>query len=181
MSSQFGPPQHVITAGNQISDQAMEEIAQRIEQRGIRIPISQVTGYQKERLVVRVENAAQSIPDSVETVLTFSVVKRDAQQVFNGTDTFTLPFNGTYLATGYTVWGSNTTGARFTSIGQNGVARARDWRAATATAANGSDSTLSCIIVGLKGDLVKRTVEQDSGGPLSTQAATFELALLSAY
>lgn len=43
----FGLPHQVITSASQISSAAIEEIAQLIEQRGIRTPISQLVGYQQ--------------------------------------------------------------------------------------------------------------------------------------
>lgn len=45
--SAYGVPHQLITSAQQISPQAIEEIAQLIEQRGLRTPISQLVGYQQ--------------------------------------------------------------------------------------------------------------------------------------
>ena len=44
---QFGPHPITVESGWNISQQAMEDIAQYIEQRGIRTPVSQVVGFQQ--------------------------------------------------------------------------------------------------------------------------------------
>jgi len=47
LPEEFGPHKEIINSVYQLSPQALEEIAQCIEQRGIRTPISQVVGYQQ--------------------------------------------------------------------------------------------------------------------------------------
>jgi hypothetical protein len=145
------------------------------------IPVGSIVGYQMQRLVVKLENTPQSIPNNSETALTFAVVTSDKQHTFDGTSTIKLLYDGIYLASGFTTWGANTTGARYSTIKQNGVVRAQDFRAATATTAQTASNTIACVIVGKKGDSITRTVFQDSGGSLSTAGTTFELALLNIY
>lgn len=44
---QFGPPKKVLSSLEQIDPRTLEDIAQFLEQRGLRTPISQVVGYQQ--------------------------------------------------------------------------------------------------------------------------------------
>jgi hypothetical protein len=44
---QFGPPREVITSIYQMSPEALEQLAQWIETRGIRTPASQISGFQQ--------------------------------------------------------------------------------------------------------------------------------------
>jgi len=182
-SAKFGPPDEVVQSIFNVNPEALEQIAQFIEQRGLRIPVGQVVGYQRERFVCLIEKSGtQSIPDSTQTNLTFDTTDADDQKAFDGTSTVTLPYNGIYIVTGYVAWAANTTGSRQHVVLQNGVSRAQDWRAATATAADGAQSTVSSPINGKKGDTIKHAVFQDSGGALNVLASSnLQVALISAY
>lgn len=180
--SKLGPDPVTVTSLFNIDPQVLEGIAQWVEQRGLRIPVGQVVGYQRERFVALVEKSgSQSISDSVQTNLTFDTIDADDQKAFNGTDTVTLPYSGIYIVNGYVTWAANTSGSRFHALLQNGVSRAQDWRAATGTAST-SSSTISAPINGKKGDTIKHAVFQDSGGALNVIAASnLSVALISAY
>lgn len=178
----LGPHREVVSSIYEISTDALEQIAQWVEQRGLRTPVGSVVGYQRERLVALVAfSASQSIATGGETTLSFGATYKDDQKVFNGTTTFTLPYNGTYIVTGYTTWDVNTAGTRYVTIKQNNVPRAQDWRTAGAAGASTADATLSCVIVGVKGDLITRTAFQDTGSPLNMLNASFAIALLNVY
>lgn len=112
MSSLFGPPSHVITAGNQISDQAFEEIAQRIEQRGIRTPIANVVGYAQERnttCVVNRVSSAQTTATGTSVPVVFDHIVYDPQKMWNGTSLVTPPVDGLYLVAGWVQTIANVT------------------------------------------------------------------------
>src|SRR5262249_11184145 len=157
-----------------------EQLAQWMEQRGLTTPVGQVVGYQRERLVARVTaGSGQSIADSTLTTLTYSSVESDEQKVFNGTDRFTLPYNGVYAAAGWVAFASTQIGRRFASIDVNGSHHASDERASGAISSASGDSTLCTLIVGKKGDVISRGVFQDSGGALNILGASLELVLLS--
>lgn len=47
MTGSFGPPKTVVAAASEISPRALEDIAQWIEQRGLRTPINNIVGYQQ--------------------------------------------------------------------------------------------------------------------------------------
>lgn len=177
MSEGFGPQPIVIHSIYQMSPEAIEEFCQYVEMRGLRMPVSQIVGYQRDRLTVWLEQAvAQSIPDNTQTPVTFDTVRTDKQKVFNGTSTLTLPYAGTYLAVmqGGFVAGVGT--IRTFVITQNGTGRAVVDKAAVAERVS-----LSAMIVGSKGDTVKAEQYQNSGGALNTFGCSFGLTLLNSY
>jgi len=47
LPEEFGPHKEIITSIYQLSPEALEQVAQWVEQRGIRTPISQVVGFSK--------------------------------------------------------------------------------------------------------------------------------------
>lgn len=177
MTELFGPTKSVINSIYEFSPEALEQLAQWLEQRGIRTPVSQIVGYQRERLVVWLEQATpQAIPDNTQTPVTFDTVRADKQKVFDGTNKITLPYAGTYLATmqGGFVAGGGT--ARAFVITQNGVSRAVVDKAAVAERVS-----LSALIVAAKGDVVKAEQYQNSGGNLNTFGCSFGVAVLNVY
>lgn len=180
---QFGPPKQIVSSIYELAPEALEQLAQWLEQRGIRTPVSQIVGYQRERLITFVGSGiTQTIADSTETDLAFDTTTADAQKTFDGTSTITLPYNAAYIVSGYVEWAANNTGSRYHTITQNGVTRARDWRAATGTAANVASSTLAAPIIGKKGDTIKHRVFQDSGGNLNVSVgANLWIAVLNVY
>lgn len=163
----------------QINPSVLESIAQWIEQRGVRIPVGQIVGYQRERLNVWLEQAAaQSIPDNSQTPITFDTIRSDEQKVFDGTNKITLPYAGVYLATMQGGFANSSLGTQRTFvITQNGVSRAVVDKT---TGFNGRVS-LSAQIVAAKGDVVKAEQFQDTGGALNTFGCSFGLTLLNAY
>src|SRR6266571_8430266 len=112
MAGQFGAPEEKISSIWEIHPQVLEDFRMWLENTGgLRIPVGQVLGYQRERYVAFVgKSVTQSISDSTETDLTFDTTTSDSQKSFDGTSTITLPYNGLYLVAGYAEWASNTTG-----------------------------------------------------------------------
>jgi len=179
LPEEFGPHKEIINSVYQISPEAIEQLAQVLEQRGLRTPVGQVVGYQRERFVCSVQLAnAQSIPDSTQTAVSFDTTRSDSQKAFNGTDTITLPYNGVYLVQTWVLWNTSATGERDQIITQNGVSRATDVR--SASPGNGQGA-LSAVILGGKGNTIKHQVFQTSGGALNLNNADFSVALISAY
>lgn len=168
-----------------ISPTVLEALAQWLEQRGLATPVSQVVGYQQDRLVVKVAatSLTQSIPSGTQTDIIFQSTVTDKQKVFDGTSTFTLPYDGTYIVSGSQTFDSTGAAAgvdEFHAITQNGVMRAGQDKV-TAASVLVPASTVSTLIVGSKGDRLKHVCFQGNAGSVKIFAATFELALLNRY
>jgi hypothetical protein len=180
-TSPLGAPEQVLRCIYEVEPEVLEQFAQWLEQRGIRIPVGQVVGYQRERFGVFLERAAtQSIPDSTQTNVIFDTTDSDPQKSFDGTSKVTLPYNGLYLASATVIWAANTTNSRVNILTQNNVMRGEDWRAPTSTA-GAAASTISVPILGVKGDAIRHAVFQDCGGALNVTQAKLSVGLISAY
>jgi len=67
-SDGFGAHPITVESHWNINPQVLEDLAQWLEQRGLRTPIGNVVGYQRERYVAFVgKSGTQSINDSTET------------------------------------------------------------------------------------------------------------------
>ena len=78
----------------------------------------------------------------------------------------------------WVLWNTSGVGERDQFIVQNGVTRVTDVR--SATPGNGQGAT-ACLILGGKGNTIKHSVFQTSGGALNLNNADFAVALLNAY
>jgi len=171
---QFGPPREVVSTAWEISDQAKEELATWLESRGLRIPVSQVVGYQKDLFTCIIAGTSQTFQNNTITTFTFQTVTSDKQKAFDGTSTITLPQAGLYLATVYVDWGQ-VGATKAASLFDGATLLARQ------TVATEITNSFSWPFIASKGDAITLTGFQISGGPLSGIIVKLAVVLLNPY
>jgi hypothetical protein len=163
---QFGPHQEIISSVYEISPDALEQIAQSIEQRGIRTPVSQIVGYKADLAATRISQSLglQTIPNTTQTNLQFDSKEFDTSLLFNATVDNTkiiARVDGIYEISAGLSWDANVAGTvRTLWVLTNGVPRAASYVPPISGVGQSVATTFRLKV----GDYLQAATYQDSGG-----------------
>lgn len=167
----LGPHTPIISSIYEFTQQALEELSQWIEGRGLRTPVGNIVGYQADRLAARLtRTTTQSINDVTETALQWDSVDFDTSKMFDsGANTkLTAAIDGIYYVSVGAAWDTNATGQRTIFVKQNGAKRAGN----TAPASANTWVDASTFVHMAAGDYVEASVFQNSGGARTVSGVT---------
>lgn len=170
VTTMFGV-QQTLSSIYQMSPSVLEQLAQWIEQRGLRTPVSQVVGYKADLAVTRVSQTigSQTIPSGTQTDLTFATEEIDSTNLFDtgvSNTKIIARVDGIYAISAGCDWSgdANTAGTlRTLALLVNGVPRA----ATDAPPIAGVRQAVHTIFRLKVGDNLRAAVYQDSGGTRS--------------
>jgi len=182
MPDEFGPHKEIINSIYEIKPEALEQIAQWVEQRGLRVPVGQVVGYQNDRQATSAFRTTQTITTSSQTDISFDGTNYDATKLWsNGSPTLITPrVPGIYHAVAKATWAAQSGGQRIVYIlDSDNIAYGLQSDEATASFQAPSHTTSALIRMPL-GKSIKMAVFQDSGSSVAV-GAILSVALVNRF